>query len=82
MCAEFVTSCGPSRYGVGVRLSAGQAAHAQDYPNRPIRVVIAFPAGGPTDFVGRLMVDKMSALLGQRVYIENRAGRQWHGRRR
>jgi tripartite-type tricarboxylate transporter receptor subunit TctC len=49
-------------------------ADAQDYPNRPIRVVIAFPAGGPTDFVGRLMVDKMSALLGQRVYIENRAG--------
>ena len=51
-----------------------QLADAQDYPNRPIRVVIAFPAGGPTDFVGRLMVDKMSALLGQRVYIENRAG--------
>ena len=51
-----------------------QYADAQDYPDRPIRVVIAFPPGGPTDFVGRLMVDKMSALLGQRVYIENRAG--------
>ena len=45
-------------------------ARAQDYPSRPIRVLIAFPPGGPTDFVGRLLVDKMSALLGQRVYIE------------
>jgi tripartite-type tricarboxylate transporter receptor subunit TctC len=36
--------------------------------------VIAFPPGGPTDFVGRLLADKMSALLGQRVYIENKPG--------
>jgi tripartite-type tricarboxylate transporter receptor subunit TctC len=51
------------------------AAQAQDnYPTRPVRVVIAFPPGGPTDFVGRLVTDKMSAELGQRVYIENRAG--------
>jgi tripartite-type tricarboxylate transporter receptor subunit TctC len=51
------------------------AARAQDnYPTRPVRVVIAFPPGGPTDFVGRLVTDKMSAELGQRVYIENRAG--------
>jgi tripartite-type tricarboxylate transporter receptor subunit TctC len=51
-----------------------QIAQAQDFPTRPIRVVIAFPAGGPTDFVGRLVFDKMTASLGQRVYIENRAG--------
>ena len=51
------------------------AAQAQDnYPTRPVRVVIAFPPGGPTDFVGRLVTDKMSAALGQRVYIENMAG--------
>ena len=49
-------------------------ARAQDYPSRPIRVLIAFPPGGPTDFVGRLLVDKMSALLGQRVYIESKPG--------
>ena len=47
---------------------------AQDYPTRPIRVLIAFPPGGPTDFVGRLIADKMSTLLGQRVYIENKPG--------
>jgi tripartite-type tricarboxylate transporter receptor subunit TctC len=51
------------------------AAQAQDnYPTRPVRVVIAFPPGGPTDFVGRLITDKMSAALGQRVYIENKPG--------
>jgi tripartite-type tricarboxylate transporter receptor subunit TctC len=49
-------------------------AQAQDYPSRPIRVLIAFPPGGPTDFVGRLLADKMSMLLGQRVYIENKPG--------
>jgi len=55
-------------------LSAAQAVHAQDFPTRPIGVVVAFPAGGPTDFVGRLIADKMTGLLGQRVYIENRPG--------
>jgi tripartite-type tricarboxylate transporter receptor subunit TctC len=53
---------------------AAPAAQAQDYPTRPIRIVIAFPPGGPTDFVGRLITDKMTASLGQRVYIENRPG--------
>jgi len=53
---------------------APQFAQAQDFPNRPIRIVVAFPPGGPTDFVGRLVADKMTAELGQRVYIENRAG--------
>ena len=56
-------------------VAGAPAAQAQDnYPTRPVRVVIAFPPGGPTDFVGRLVTDKMSAELGQRVYIENRAG--------
>jgi tripartite-type tricarboxylate transporter receptor subunit TctC len=55
-------------------VAGAQAARAQDYPTRPVRVVIAFPPGGPTDFVGRLVTDKMSAELGQRVYIENRPG--------
>jgi tripartite-type tricarboxylate transporter receptor subunit TctC len=55
-------------------LAGAQTAQAQDYPTRPVRVVIAFPPGGPTDFVGRLVTDKMSAELGQRIYIENRPG--------
>jgi len=55
-------------------VAAPQITNAQDFPSRAIRVVVAFPPGGPTDFIGRLITDKMSALLGQRVYIENRAG--------
>jgi tripartite-type tricarboxylate transporter receptor subunit TctC len=55
-------------------LGVAEPAQAQDYPSRPIRVLIAFPPGGPTDFVGRLLADKMTALLGQRVYIENKPG--------
>jgi len=46
---------------------------AQDFPSRPIRVVIAFPAGGPTDFVGRLLADKLKDSLGQ-IIIENKPG--------
>jgi tripartite-type tricarboxylate transporter receptor subunit TctC len=53
---------------------SAHAAQAQDYPTRPIRMIIAFPPGGPTDFVGRLLADKMKELLGQPVIIENKAG--------
>ena len=50
-------------------------AHAQDdYPNQPIRVVVAFAAGGSTDIVTRTVADKMSQMLGQPIVIENRGG--------
>jgi len=57
-----------------VALLAGTTAQAQDYPTRPIKVIVAFPAGGPTNFVGRLLADKMKDFLGQPVIIENKAG--------
>src|SRR5919204_1749352 len=50
------------------------AAHAQDFPSRVIRIVVAFPAGGPTDFVARLLADKLKTSLGQNVIIENKPG--------
>ena len=49
-------------------------AWAQNFPSRPVRIVVAFPPGGPTDFVGRLVANQMTALLGQRVYIDNKPG--------
>lgn len=49
-------------------------AAAQDFPARPITLVIPFAAGGSTDLVGRLVAQKMSEGLGQQVIVENRGG--------
>src|SRR6266403_501475 len=49
-------------------------AQAQVYPSRPITVVVPFPAGGSTDAVGRIVAERMRALLGQPVIIENVGG--------
>jgi tripartite-type tricarboxylate transporter receptor subunit TctC len=50
------------------------AAAADDYPNRPIKWVVAYPPGGSTDLVARLMGQYLSTKLGQQIIIENRAG--------
>jgi tripartite-type tricarboxylate transporter receptor subunit TctC len=50
------------------------AADAQTYPTRPIRMILPFPPGGPIDTMGRLIAQQMSTGLGQNVIIENRAG--------
>ena len=49
-------------------------ARAQDWPDRPIRIVVPFAAGAGTDAVGRLMAQKLGDILGQSVVVENRAG--------
>ena len=50
------------------------ASAAQNYPARPIRLVIPYPPGGPTDFVGRTVGQKLSELMGQQVVVDNRPG--------
>lgn len=50
------------------------AAFAQDYPNRPIKLIVPFPPAGGTDNVARLFVQEVSQRLGQTIVIENRAG--------
>jgi len=49
-------------------------ALAQAWPQRPIKMIIPFPAGGGTDFIGRLAAKHLSDRLGQQVYVENRGG--------
>jgi tripartite-type tricarboxylate transporter receptor subunit TctC len=49
-------------------------AAAQDYPNRPITMVIPFAAGGPTDVLGRVVAAKMGDILGQQIIVENVGG--------
>ncbi len=50
------------------------SAGAQDYPSKPIRIVVAYPAGGGVDFVARALSQKLSESFGQPVMVENKAG--------
>ena len=58
----------------GLLLSAHDCAVAQTYPTRPIRFVVGFAAGGPTDVIARITGQDMSIPLGQSVIVENRPG--------
>jgi tripartite-type tricarboxylate transporter receptor subunit TctC len=55
-------------------LGTVSAAPADGYPGRPVRVVVGFPAGGPTDVIARLVAQKLSDALGQQFFVENVGG--------
>jgi len=58
----------------GLGLSAIAPAAAQSYPNKPIKMIVPFPPGGPIDSIGRLIGQHMTASLGQNIVIEHRPG--------
>jgi tripartite-type tricarboxylate transporter receptor subunit TctC len=53
---------------------AASGAHAQDYPRQPIKFVVGYAAGGPTDVIARIVGKEVGETLGQPVIVENRAG--------
>ncbi len=57
-----------------VLIAAMGSAAAQDYPNRPVTIIVPFAAGGPTDTIARLTAQGMSKTLGQQVIVENAPG--------
>ncbi|MDM0020487.1 Bug family tripartite tricarboxylate transporter substrate binding protein [Variovorax saccharolyticus] len=54
--------------------AAVTAVHAQSFPTRPIKLIIAFPAGGPTDITMRQLADNASKILGQPIVVDNKPG--------
>jgi hypothetical protein len=64
-------------------LAATGESSAQTYPTRPVRLVVPFGAGGPTDVIARIVAQKLSEIWGQQVYTENiprwRQHRRGHG---
>ena len=58
---------------IGLFLNALHS-YAQNHPNRPIKMIVPFPAGGTTDVVARLIAQRMSESMGQPVIVDNRAG--------
>jgi len=60
---------------VALGFAAGPAAaQTDDYPRRPITLIVPFAAGGPTDVISRIISDHMSRTLGQSIVIENMLG--------
>jgi tripartite-type tricarboxylate transporter receptor subunit TctC len=55
-------------------VAAAATAKAQPYPNRPVRLLVPFPAGGSTDVAARIIAEYLSRVFGRQVYVENRSG--------
>jgi tripartite-type tricarboxylate transporter receptor subunit TctC len=64
---RLIVVCAASLFGT-------TALAQQDYPNRPIRMIVPYPPGGPTDIMGRLTSEVLTRRLGQQVVVDNRGG--------
>ena len=60
--------------GLAVMIGLSPIVHAQDWPNRPVRLIVPFAAGGSTDVAARLVAEYLTRSLGQQVFVENRTG--------
>ena len=71
MTARHALFCGII---IACALADGFPAAAETYPNRPIRIIVPFPAGGGADATARIVAERLSRGLAQPVYVENKAG--------
>jgi tripartite-type tricarboxylate transporter receptor subunit TctC len=60
--------------GLALALASANAAVAQDWPDRPVTMIVPFPAGGPADIIARAVANALSESLGKQFIIDNRAG--------
>jgi tripartite-type tricarboxylate transporter receptor subunit TctC len=67
----FIAAC---TFGGFALVASGLASAQSAYPNRTVRMVIPFPAGGATDVLGRVLAAKLSTAIGQQVIVENKPG--------
>ncbi|MDB5745113.1 MAG: hypothetical protein JWR68_3428 [Polaromonas sp.] len=70
---HFLSSC-LRLIGAASLVAASMASHAQSWPERPVRLVVPFPAGGATDLVARVIAQRVSKDIGQQVIVDNKAG--------
>src|SRR5262249_32465220 len=61
-------------FGLAAFIATNAASTADDYPSRPVRLVVGFGAGGPTDIPARFIADKLGNMIGQRIIVENKMG--------
>src|SRR6266853_2329238 len=73
-CPRRIASCFLALLALAFAPASIQASHAEGYPERAIKIVVPFPAGGPTDVAARLIAQSLSSKLGQSVIVENHAG--------
>ena len=73
-CMRIVDAMALSGLMLAALAASGIASAQERYPTKPVRVIVPFPAGGPTDIVGRVIAGKLSELLGQQFVVENRTG--------
>src|SRR5436190_8409819 len=59
--------------GLAIALGSGRS-HSQSYPERPVRIVVPFGAGGQSDVLTRILAQELSASLGQTYFVENKTG--------
>jgi tripartite-type tricarboxylate transporter receptor subunit TctC len=74
MMLHRVIAAGLAAGALVIALASQDLARAQDYPTRPITMIVPYPAGGGVDAMGRLVGQRLSVALGQQVVIENRGG--------